>query len=197
MKGTPTTAEPEIYDKRLTFTILPAVERRYGQYSAQLQVGMMIPIAYTIQDTVDSGPMSGYTQWYTVRAELRKYKHTIGKAGLYIGAELFANLLKSPRFYAGYTFDDPPPYEDAFVLTKKMIGVSTTAGFQRYISKHVLLGIHLSIGGKFKHISALNKQDNETYIMYRHDVITEEADKIGSSVTFASYLNIGVGYMFR
>lgn len=185
------------YSRRVTCTFLPAIEKRWGQYSGQLQLGMAMPVAYSIQDSIDNLLLKGHMQWYTLRVEARKYKYTRGKAQLYVGAELFANLFKTPRFYTPYNPGGTLLHEDAFVLTKRMVGVGFTSGFQRYVSRHVLLGIHASAGVKFRYITSQHKFDKETYIMHRHDIITEQADKLGFTVAMASYVNISVGYVFR
>lgn len=191
--------QPEI-SRRVTFKVMPAIERRWGQYSVQLQAGMVLPlVAYNIQDTIDNLPLKGYVRWYTVRAEFRKYARTRGKAQLYIGGEVFANYFETPCFDTYYNLDDTVKgaYKDAFVLNKKMFGIGAVAGFQRNVARNVLVGIHAGLGVKFRYTTAPHKLDKDARRDYRHGHVEAVSDKIGWTVTKALPLSISVAYVFR
>ncbi len=184
------------------FTFLPAIEKRSGNIGIQLQTGMMIPRYYALQDTLNSQLIKGYAQWYTIRAEIRKYKtlrnnFIPGKREVYIGVELFANYYQTPRFDEYYSQEHDEVYEDAFVLTKKMIGAGIVFGKQRFIGKHVIVGLHTGLGIKLKYTSARHNRYDDGRTTYIHGMFIAAADKPGFNMALAMPINFSVGYVFR
>lgn len=183
------------------FTFSPSVERRKNNIGILLQTGMMIPRYYRLQDTLSNQLIKGYAQWYTIRAEIRKYKtlrnnFIPGKREVYIGVELFANFYRTPRFDEYYSQDNEWVYEDAFVLTKKMIGAGIVFGKQRFIGKHIVVGLHTGLGIKLKYTSARHNRYDDAITTYIHGMFMTAADRVGFSAALAMPVNFSVGYCF-
>lgn len=184
------------------FTLLPSVERRQNNIGLLLQTGMMIPRYYRLKDTLSNQLIKGYAQWYTIRGEIRKYKHLRdnfipGKREVYIGIELFANYYRTPRFDEYYSPGNDKIYKDAFVLTKKMIGAGIVFGKQRFIGKHVFVGLHTGLGVKLKYTTAGYNRYDDAITTYIHGMFMTAADKVGFSAALAMPINFSVGYVFR
>lgn len=184
------------------FTFLQSVENRKNNIGLLLQTGMMIPRYYRLQDTLSNQSIKGYAQWYTIRGEIRKYKplrnnFIPGKREVYIGVELFANFYRTPRFDEFYSQDNDRVYEDAFVLTKKMLGAGITLGKQRFIGNHIVVGFHTGLGIKLKYTTARHNRYDDAITTYTHGMFMTAADKVGFSAALALPINFSVGYVFR
>lgn len=184
------------------FTILPATEIRTDKYGIQLQVGMMIPRYYSLQDTLDYLLLQGHEQWYTIRAEIRKYKtlrnnFIPGKREVYVGIELFANYYKTPRHDEYYSHKFNVVYEDVFLLTKKMIGAGIVIGKQRIIGKHLLIALHTGLGIKFRYNTTEHSKHPDGRTTYIHGMFMSYADQPGFTIAAAVPINFSIGYVFR
>lgn len=180
--------------------LMPGIEKRNGRRAMQLHLGMAIPTAYTLRDTISTYiPVNGYTHAYTGRLEMRWYTLPVRNyyTNRYVGAEISYTHYSSAinNVYAD-SIGSPVAYYDEYLLIKDNFGAALTFGIQHRIWQRAILSFNFFAGIKIRSIAAPHKYRNTDRIDYRHALFSNYMEKVGVTVAPILGASFSLGYAF-
>lgn len=180
--------------------LMPGIEKRAGRKAIQLHLGIAIPKAYALRDTINNPiPVTGNTYAYSARLEVRWYTNPVRNyyTNKYVGIELsYTGYASVSRGRYTDSLLGNRGYYDEFLLVKNNFGAALTFGIQHRIWQHAVVSFNFFAGIKIRSVTAPYKYRDTDEIDNRHALFMNYTEQVGTTIAPVLGASISLGYVF-